>query len=174
MKHLLFIFLTVLFISSCTDSNINRTEFDENASNNILIGYVNREGLKTEPFHEWFTPEYRNYVVKDSVLMLIDKNDFRNNIKIDIVLATWCSDSRREVPHFYKILDYLEYNTKNMTVICVNTNMQAPKTKVNELNLEKVPLIIFYRDNKEIGRIIESPQKSLEEDMLNILSQKKI
>lgn len=169
MKYsFLFIVIISLFYS-CDNNTLNQTKFDENASNNILIGYVNREGLKMEPFHEWFTPGYHNYQVNDSILSLMDKNDFRKNIKITIVLGTWCSDSRREVPHFYKILDHLEYDTKDMTVICVDTDKQAPKTNANELNITRVPLFIFYRNNKEIGRIVERPEVSLEADMLKII-----
>jgi thiol-disulfide isomerase/thioredoxin len=169
MKNTFVLFLIAVFIISCNNSNINRTEFDEGASDNILIGYVNREGLKMEPFHEWFTPGYKHYQVNDSVLSLIDKDDFRKNIEITLVLGTWCSDSRREVPHFYKILDHLEYNTKKMKVICVNTDKKAKGTGVEVLNVTRIPLFIFYRNNKEIGRIIESPQESLEADMLKIL-----
>jgi thiol-disulfide isomerase/thioredoxin len=169
MKNTFVLLLTAVLIFSCNNSNINRTEFDEKASDNILIGNVNREGLKMEPFHEWFTPGYKHYQVNDSVLSLIDKNDFRKNIKITLVLGTWCSDSRREVPHFYKILDHLEYNTKKMTVICVDTDKTAKGTNIETLNVTRIPLFIFYRNDKEIGRIIESPQESLEADMLKIL-----
>ncbi len=173
MKYLLIILTTGLFIfNACNEAQINRTKFDERASNNILIGYVNREGLKMEPFHEWFTPGYRNYQVNDSILGLIDKDDFRKNVKITVVLGTWCSDSRREVPRFYKILDHLEYDTKQMPVLCVDTDKQAPKTNAGELNITRIPLFIFYRNNKEIGRIIESPKESLEADMLKILRNK--
>ena len=169
MRNILFLLVIILFATSCTNKNINRVVFDEKASNNILIGYVNREGLKNEPFHEWFTPEYRSYTVNDSLLSRINKDDFRKNVKITLVFGTWCSDSRREVPRFYKILDHLEYDTKKMTVIAVNTNKTANGTPVDELNIDHIPTFIFYKKGEEIGRIIESPEKSLEEDILEIV-----
>jgi len=171
MKNIIVLFVIASFLYSCGNNNINKTVFDEKASDNILIGYVNREGLKMEPFHEWFTPGYRHYEVKDSILQQIDKEDFKKNIDVTVVLGTWCPDSRREVPRFYKILDHLEYNTHKMKVICVNTKKTAPNTNADELNIQRVPLFIFYRNGKEIGRIIESPKKSLEADMVEILKQ---
>ncbi|MCF6239745.1 MAG: thioredoxin family protein [Bacteroidales bacterium] len=171
MKPVFFLLTFILLLTNCDNTKINKTKFDEKASDNVLIGYVNREGLKMEPFHEWFTPGYKHYQVNDSILKLIDKGDFRKNIKITIVLGTWCSDSRREVPRFYKILDHLEYNTKDLTVICVDTDKKAQGTNVDELNITRVPLFIFYRANKELGRIIESPKKSLEADMLEIVKK---
>ena len=38
------------------------------------------------------------------------------------------------------------------------------------LNIEKVPTFIFYKNGIEIGRIIESPEKSIEKDFLKILN----
>ena len=86
-----------------------------------------------------------------------------------MVLGTWCGDSRREVPRFYKILESLEYDLENMTVICVNTSKTADGTNVDQLNIQKVPTIIYYKDEIELGRIIESPQESLEKDMSSIV-----
>jgi uncharacterized protein (DUF1015 family) len=38
-----------------------------------------------------------------------------------------------------------------------------------ELEIEKVPTFIVYRNGEEIGRIIETPIKSMEEDLYEIL-----
>lgn len=84
-------------------------------------------------------------------------------------MATWCGDSRDWVPRFYKIMDELDFKSKNLTLICVDRDKKAPGTKVEELNIEKVPTFIFYRKKKELGRIIEVPGDLLEKDILKIL-----
>jgi len=91
-------------------------------------------------------------------------------VKITLVLGTWCSDSRREVPWFYKILESLEYDLDNMKVICVNTAKTAEGIDVDQLDIQKVPTFIFYKEGVELGRIIETPQTSLEKDMAKILN----
>jgi len=94
-----------------------------------------------------------------------------DDISITIVMGTWCSDSREQIPSFYKILNELNYPTDKITLICVDRNKKGLSDEVSNLNIELVPTIIFYRNGKEIGRIIETPQESLEKDLLRIISE---
>jgi hypothetical protein len=92
------------------------------------------------------------------------------DIKITVVMATWCGDSKEWVPRFYKITDELNYNYQKLTLICVDRTKKAPGTIVETLNIERVPTFIFYRKKTEIGRIIEVPADLLEKEILKILS----
>ena len=170
MKKLSLAIFTYLLTLSCGGQQINNIEFDEKAGDNILIGLSNIDGLKSEPFNEWFDYEYSDYNIDDSTLLLIDKDDFIDNIKITVVMGTWCSDSRREVPRFYKILDFLEYDIDNITMICVNTDKQAENTNLDNLDIQKVPTFIIYKEGMELGRIIETPQESIEKDLAKIIN----
>ena len=40
---------------------------------------------------------------------------------------------------------------------------------IKELKIKRVPTFIFYKEGKEIGRIIESPNETLEKDFLKIV-----
>jgi len=164
---LLFIML-VAFVSSRAQE-INKIVYDEMADENILFGYFDRDGLTGEDFNFWFDEEYQSYSVDIKTLEKI-KPEVLSTIEIKVVMGTWCEDSQREVPRFYKILDKLDFNTENLIMIGVNRLKLADETEVNELNIELVPTIIFYVDGEEIGRIIESPEESLEKDMFKLLS----
>ena len=171
MKKISLAIFALIFIISCGGQQINQTEFDEKAGDNILIGQINLDGFKNAPFNEWFDEEYAVYQVDDSTLTTMDKDDFMDNVKITMVLGTWCGDSRREVPRFYKILESLEYDLENMKVICVNRSKTAEGTEVDQLDIQRVPTIIFYREGLETGRIIESTQESLEKEMVGIVNK---
>jgi thiol-disulfide isomerase/thioredoxin len=106
-------------------------------------------------------------LTKAKFIVINLKTDFRVNITV--VMATWCSDSRREVPRFYKIVSKLDYNAESIKLINVDREKEAKGTSVSKLGIERVPTFIFYRGKAEIGRIIESPEESLEEDMFKIL-----
>jgi hypothetical protein len=98
------------------------------------------------------------------------KTKIGDNLKIDIYLGLWCSDSRNNVPGFMKILDALDQN--NLTVNYYTVERKANKEVkyfVEDLKVERVPTFIFYRDGKEIGRIVENPNKTLIEDFLDIV-----
>ena len=133
-----------------------------------IIGYFNFNQLKKTPYNSWYEPEYGNYSL-DSLTLNEFSDKLLKDITISIIIGTWCSDSQRELPRFVKILKYLDFNLKNTTSVGVNTYKKAKRTIVDNLKIDYVPTIIFYYDGEEIGRIVESPNESLEKDMLNIL-----
>jgi len=48
----------------------------------------------------------------------------------------------------------------------------VPGMDISALKIERVPTFIVYDGIKELGRIIETPAETLEEDLLMILSAK--
>lgn len=132
-----------------------------------LVGYFDLSQLRTASYNEWFEPEYESYEIDFETLDQINPDLF-SEIEIIIVIGTWCTDSRRETPRFIKIIEYL--GADKITSIGVNRAKNAPNTDVKDLDIQFVPTFIFYYEGKEIGRIIESPEDSLEKDILSILS----
>ena len=93
-------------------------------------------------------------------------------IKIKGFLGTWCGDSRREIPRFFKILDQAGFKFNNLELIAVNRNKKTPDNLQEGFNIIRVPTFIFYKQGKEIGRYVEYAKESLEKDMLQIISEK--
>ncbi len=94
-----------------------------------------------------------------------------DDLRIDVYLGLWCSDSRNHVPVFIKILD--EMGTP-VTVRYIDVYRKPSKVIryfVDSVQVERVPTFIFYRNDKEVGRIIENPKVGIPEDMLEILSK---
>jgi hypothetical protein len=168
MKQLFIISVIFLILPNATAQDLNKIIADPETGREILYGYCNREGLTSGTFNSWFEPEYESYEVKEKILSGIDR-DLLYTCNITVVLGTWCSDSRREVPRFFKILDYLDFPKNNLKLICVDHTKDAANTKVPELSIVLVPTIIIYTGEVELGRIIESPVESLEADLAGIL-----
>ena len=63
------------------------------------------------------------------------------------------------------------YNTKNITLIGVNSDKNALSVNVENFNIKLVPTFIIYQKDNELGRIVESPNKSLEEDLWKIVKK---
>ena len=141
---------------------------DDLSGSPMLLGYCNREAFKDTSFSWWFDSMYDIYNVDTvTATKLADK---LHNVDIEIVMGTWCSDSRREVPRFFKILDYLKYPSDSVKILTVGRDKLGVHGETKNLNIHLVPTFIFYRGSKELGRIIESPKVSLEKDMLKILN----
>ncbi len=133
----------------------------------MLLGYCSRQAFQDTSFSWWFNSVYDMYEVDStSTELLKDKLD---NISITIVMGTWCSDSRREVPKLFKILDQLKFPPDKITIITVGRDRKGISHETDKLDIELVPTIIFYRNGSEIGRIVESPKISLEKDMIKFL-----
>ena len=133
-----------------------------------IFGQQKIEGEKILSHKEW-KQVYSDYKVDDSLVETI-KLKAEENIRIDVYLAFWCGDSEVNVPKFMKILD--KVNNKKLLVNYYTVERKPDKnTKyyVKELKVERIPTFIFYRDDKEIGRIIENPKKDMTEDFLEII-----
>ena len=90
-------------------------------------------------------------------------------MKIDVYLGTWCPDSRNNVPPFLKILDRAGATLPVKYYNVPRKSDRNAKYYVEEMQVERVPSFIFYRDGKEIGRIIENPKAGMIEDMMDIV-----
>jgi hypothetical protein len=140
---------------------------DKNSGKQMLIGEITRDAFKDTSFSLWFNAKYDTYNPDKPVLDSIAQK--LKDIEITIILGTWCSDSRREVPRFFKILDSLGYSSDNVKMIAVGRNKEDLNGEVDSLSVELVPAFIFYREGKELGRIEESPTETLERDFNKIV-----
>jgi len=170
MKKLLFLALMIIPALAFTQQ-LNQKTSDEKKNNEMLIGYCNRDGFATvnSNFDSAYKAEYSTYHADEAIMKQLSEK--LNGVKVTIVMATWCSDSKEWVPRFYKIMDQLNFDYKNLTLICVDRSKKAPTTNVEDLKIDLVPTFIFSRDNAELGRIVEVPADLMEKEMLKIISK---
>lgn len=159
--YILFIFLSNIYSQSPQIIN------DPKKDNPMLIGLSQRSDYEQRiEFKEWFKEEYETYVIDEETVELL--STVEDEIIIECYMGTWCGDSRREVPRMYKIMDQIKFNDKNLKIVSVDRDRVSPGGEQKGKNIHHVPTIIFYNKGKEIGRIIESPVGSLEEDFTDI------
>lgn len=92
------------------------------------------------------------------------------NKRITIVWGSWCSDSRLHVPHFYQVLKKTGFPESEVVLLGVDRNKKAESGSVEYLDIEKVPTFIVFDGDRELGRIVEQPKATLEEDLLQLLT----
>ena len=162
------LFLLLMILSAVNFAQEkNKLVIDEKSGKPMLIGLCDRIAFADSNFSWWFNSEYDNYTPDSVTVMKLSKQI--NEVNITIVMGTWCSDSRREVPRFFKIMDLLNYDQNNLTLICVDRNKTAPAGEVEKLDIKLVPTLIFYKNDLEIGRIMETPKETLEKDLALIV-----
>jgi hypothetical protein len=85
-------------------------------------------------------------------------------------MGTWCHDSQREVPALFKVLDQIPFNQDQLNIIGLSMNKDTPMKLEQDFDIRRTPTFIFSRSGKEIGRYVERPRISLEQDLLKIVS----
>lgn len=159
------------------DIGLHRIELDEDRI--ILMGEVTREEI-VENLHTWDI-DYYEYLPDEELLPRIGEYIFDTDITI--VFGTWCSDSQREVPRLWRILEDLGYPLSEIKMFAVGSSrftsdMGIPENLLSwsdsvkkRYGVERVATIIISKGGKELGRIIETPEESLEKDLLRIVKQ---
>jgi len=161
-----------LMLLSCTShsQNLNK-EILVDGGKPYLVGKINKEGLSAQNYSSWFTVGYDEYEPNEEIIKEISNQ--LKNYDILLFMGTWCGDSRREVPRFFKVLESVKYPMNHLTTVGVSRTpelyKQSPTHEEKGLNIHRVPTFIFYKNGQEVNRIVEHPVKTLEEDILDIL-----
>jgi thiol-disulfide isomerase/thioredoxin len=85
-------------------------------------------------------------------------------------MGTWCSDSRRDSPAFFKLIDFLDIRNQKLELIAMSLEKNTPDSLEKGLEIYNIPTFIFKKDGEEINRIVEFPIETIEKDIFNILS----
>lgn len=172
MKYLFTILFAVVYVSA-NAQQINKKLEDQIKHKEIMLNECSREGLVEFPeFKASYDANYESYKVDSTTIASISK--LMKDKKIKVVLGTWCGDSKYQVPNFLKVMDAAKIDQDKVSFIAVDGAKKAENGLLDGLDIQRVPtFIVTDKKGKEIGRIIEHPKKSLELDLIDILTVKK-
>lgn len=113
---------------------------------------------------------YEGYVPDSTVIDNLKRVEYPFMIRV--FGGNWCSDTHAGVPALYKVLDQMGFSANRVEYTRVGKN-KIPvdlRPATMEEGVGPVPLVIVMNNQgKEIGRIVETPKKSWEKDLLGIL-----
>lgn len=168
MKSQIIILTLILFSLSVKAQKVNQIKLDDRIERSILFGRVTFEGLNDTLCSDWFKPEFRDYKIDVISLSQLKEKDL-TDLKMTLVLGTWCHDSHLQVPRMLKVLEAMKFPISNLDIFAMDTYKKAPGIDIKAIDVKLVPTLIVYKEEKELGRIIESPNRSIEADLLEIL-----
>ncbi|MGD8377872.1 MAG: thioredoxin family protein [Acidobacteriota bacterium] len=136
----------------------------------VLLGVLTpEEVLDHDPAYQ---AEFEAYEPDPGAVRLIAGGDVA--VSIEVFFGTWCSDSAREVPRLLRILERARAGREAMgkgplpimvRLVGVDRDKREPADVIGDSGIDLVPTILVRRDGREIGRIVEAPQGSLEEEL---------
>ncbi|HVO76539.1 MAG TPA: prolyl oligopeptidase family serine peptidase, partial [Candidatus Bathyarchaeia archaeon] len=138
----------------------------------VVLGQVTRENVVSN-IAGW-DAEYYTYKPDEAVLGELAGR--LEGVTLVVVFGTWCSDSHKQVPCLWKVLDAVGFPPDNLKMLAVEHAKAAADAALGQdlvdwsknvrdyYQIKAVESIIVYRGGVELGRIVESPTKSIEAD----------
>lgn len=154
-KHLLIFFIAFLFLFTSSEAQVE------------LSGELTKEEI-LEKLPDW-QAVVASYTPKPEVIEKL--KSINREIQIEVFLGTWCPDSKAHVSAYFKIMELAENPFVRTTYIGLPREKQARQEFIEGKNIVRIPTFIVTMNNQEKGRIIETPVKSVEEDLLDITNK---
>ena len=133
------------------------------------IGWTPRSIFQSPSYAAWFDSGYAAYQPQ---MEYVDRlRNMTDSVHLIVVFGTWCHDSKREVPRFFKIMDAAGFPSGQITLIAVDRSLQIPPGVAKEYNILHTPTFIVRYRGVELGRIEEKPSTTLEEYFVESLRQ---
>jgi thiol-disulfide isomerase/thioredoxin len=76
-------------------------------------------------------------------------------VTVLLVMATWCPDSKRELPRFFAIMDGVGLDDAVLTMVGVDRTKKDPEGLTETWGITRVPTFVFLRNGREVGRVVE-------------------
>lgn len=131
----------------------------------ILTGIVEAQHLVTD-LNE-FAEGYKSYQVDTAAIAPLKK--VTEPTEIVVIIGTWCPDCHRETPRFIRIMEEVANPNIKVTYIGVDRAKTDPDGLAAKYKFTRIPTFIVQQQGKEMGRIVERPRVSLEQDLADIL-----
>lgn len=94
-------------------------------------------------------------------------------VKLQVLLATWCGDSRQHVPRLLKAIERANNPNLSVELTGIGPDFLSPMEVVQDENITNVPTVIVRRGNAEVGRFVETPAgATVEADIADIAEGK--
>ena len=90
-------------------------------------------------------------------------------VRIEVFLATWCRDSVAHVPAFFKVLDLAGSSGLEVSYVALPRAREDRAPYCGDREIERIPTFIVFVGGREAGRIVETPETSVEADLVRIL-----
>lgn len=90
-------------------------------------------------------------------------------VVIEVYFGSWCSDSMAHVSAFFKVLDLADTPLVRAEYYGIPEAKDKRAPYERGRKIVKLPTFVIMVDGREAGRIVETPKKSVEEDLVRIL-----
>ncbi len=115
-------------------------------------------GERMQPLHP--NPEYIDVIHRGM-----------QEVDVKIFIGTWCDDSKNLLPQIEMLFSMVGFPPDELTLYNLDKQKKSKSGIEKEFKIKFVPTIIFIKDGKELGRIVERPEDTLDKAVFDILKK---
>ncbi|MGI6375005.1 MAG: thioredoxin family protein [Anaerolineae bacterium] len=94
----------------------------------------------------------------------------RDAVDLWVFVATWCGDSRREVPRLLWTLSAAGWPVERLHLIGTDWDKRDAEGLAEAWRIERVPTLVVVRGEVELGRVVERAAGLLEVQLARIMA----
>ncbi len=164
MKKILLYSILLLTLSTNMQAQQYVRELDQKTDKPLLRGAITFGDLLKESAYTWMKESYEP---ETSAVAKIEK--LIPKYRLVVFAGTWCEDTQLLLPQLYQTLKDVHFNFNALEMYGVNRAKEGLDAEHLIYNIERVPTIIIMDRFREVGRIVENVNESIEKDILTIL-----
>ncbi len=134
----------------------------------ILNGRVPVKVLENKEKYPWFYYGFQAY--KPNADLINKLKPVSKDISVLVIGGSWCSDTQLELPKFYKVAEQMGMVPEQIELLMADRKKICNSLNIKVIHVKKVPSFLFYKDGKELGRIVEKPDSSFEFHLCRIFN----
>ncbi|GAA4301088.1 thioredoxin family protein [Compostibacter hankyongensis] len=135
----------------------------------VITGPLTMKALANDSAFGWFYTGVNKYKPDPALIKYISA--YRDSFDVVVFAGTWCQETKDLLPKFFSTMLASSYPVARIHMYGVDQKLDMPGDEAKQLHLTKVPTFIVLRKGKEVGRIEERVQKSIEADLVAILDK---
>lgn len=167
------ILLSVLFVSALIVGTQAQSAYEssvDSAGNKMLVGKIDEKILANDSSFRWFYNGVNNYKPDPAWTKYISY--YRDSFDVVVFAGTWCNDSKRLLPQFYRVMLASSYPLNKVQLYGVDYKLRALGNESAQYGITKTPTFIFLDKNgKEIGRITDHVRRGMDADIVSVLQR---
>ncbi len=156
----------VLVLAGCWASS-KYVVTKEPEGSEIITGEFPKSLLEDESEFPWYVSGYRDYQPDSSVIAILHST--APELQVMVFCGTWCPDTKHELPRFYKVASEAGIPDSHITLYGLDRSKHSADGMTDRFDITNVPTFIFTLHGKEIGRIVERADESIEKDLAKML-----
>jgi thiol-disulfide isomerase/thioredoxin len=166
------ILLTSLLLASMVSlaaAQQNYKTTHDDAGNKVLIGPINEKILANDSAFMWFFTGVNRYHPDTAWTKYI--SFYRDSFDVVAFIGTWCPDSKRLLPEFYRVMMASSYPLNRIRLYGLDHQLHGLGDAATEYDIDKTPTFVFVHDGQVIGKIQDKIYRSMEADIVSILQR---